>query len=62
MSRQPERFIVMNDQWKIAETGPGLFELTARDGHEKLGPIDGTRLVGVLAVVSELERYLRAGG
>lgn len=61
MSRATELFTVMNDQWKISETKPGLFELTARDGNEKIGPINGERLVGVLAVISELDRYLHIG-
>ena len=61
MSKKPERFTVMNDQWKITETESGLFELTARDSHEKIGPIEGAKLVSVLAVVSELDRYLAGG-
>jgi hypothetical protein len=59
MSGKTEHFTVMNDQWKVAETSSGLFELTARDGSAKLGPMKGDKLIGVLAVVSELERYLR---
>jgi len=59
MSKEAERFTVMNDHWKIAENKSGLFEVTARDGPEKLGPIEGKRLVGLLAVISELERHLQ---
>jgi hypothetical protein len=51
----------MNDSWKVTETSPGLYELAARDGSAKLGPMKGDKLVGVLAVVSELERHLREG-
>jgi len=59
-ARRPP-FAVMNDAWKVTETSPGLFELAARDGSAKLGPMKGDKLVGVLAVVSELERHLRVG-
>jgi len=59
MSKQPERFTVMNDHWKITENMSGLFEVTARDGPEKIGPIQGARLVGLLAVIAELDRHLR---
>ena len=54
-------FAVMNDSWKVSEPSPGLFELAARDGSAKLGPMKGDKLVGVLAVVNELERHLREG-
>ena len=54
-------FAVMNDSWKVTETSPGLYELAARDGSAKLGPMKGDKLAGVLAVVSELERHLRGG-
>jgi hypothetical protein len=51
----------MNDSWKVTKTSSGLYELTARDGSAKLGPLRGDKLVGVAAVISELERYLREG-
>ena len=54
-------FAVMNDSWKVAETASGLYELAARDGSAKLGPMEGKKLAGVLAVVSELEQHLREG-
>jgi hypothetical protein len=53
--------ISMNDTWQVVETASGLYELAARDGSAKLGPMEGKKLVGVLAVVSELERHLREG-
>lgn len=56
-----ELFTVMNDAWKVTETPSGLYELTARDESVKLDPMQGDKLVGVLAVVSELERHLREG-
>lgn len=70
MSKQPKGaapsarrppFTVMNDSWKVTETPSGLYELAARDGSAKLGPMKGDKLSGVLAVVSELERHLREG-
>jgi len=54
-------FAVMNDSWKVTETASGLYELAARDGSAKLGPMEDKKLAGVLAVVSELERHLREG-
>jgi hypothetical protein len=56
-----ELFTVMNDHWKVEETKSGLYELTARDGSAKLGPMKGDSLVGALAVISELEKHLREG-
>jgi hypothetical protein len=56
-----ELFAVMNDSWKVTETSPGFYELAARDGSAKLGPMEGDKLVGVLAVISDLERRLREG-
>ena len=60
LARRPP-FAVMNDSWKVTETPSGLYELAARDGSAKLDPMKGDKLVGVLAVVSELERHLRVG-
>jgi hypothetical protein len=51
----------MNDHWKVEETTSGLYELTARDGSVKLGPMKGDALVGALSVISELDRHLREG-
>jgi hypothetical protein len=51
----------MNDQWKVSETLSGLYELSARDGSAKLGPMKGEELVGSLAVISELDKHLREG-
>jgi len=56
-----ELFTVKNDHWQVSEKTDGLYELTARDGSAKLGPMDGKKLVGSLAVISELERHLREG-
>jgi len=56
-----ELFTVMNDHWKVEETTSGLYELTARDGSAKLGPMKGDALVGALSVISELDRHLREG-
>ena len=60
-ARPAPLFAVMNDSWKVTETPSGLYELAARDGSAKLGPMKGDKLVGVLAVVSELERHLHGG-
>jgi hypothetical protein len=51
----------MNDAWTVTKTSSGLYELAARDESAKLGPMAGDKLVGVVAVISELERYLREG-
>ena len=56
-----ELFTVMNDNWKISEAPSGLYELSVRDGSAKFGPLEGSKLVGVLAVLSELDRHLREG-
>ena len=59
---EKESFAVsMNDFWTVTKTSSGLYELAARDGSAKLGPMEGDKLVGVVAVISELERYLREG-
>jgi len=54
-------FAVMNDSWTVAETPSGLYELAAKDGSAKLGPVKGDKLAAIAAVVSELERHLREG-
>lgn len=59
MSKERELFTVMNDHWKVSETSSGLYELVARVGTEKLGPMEGKKMVDILAVISELERHLR---
>lgn len=62
--RQPSRelFTVKNDHWAVTESEQGLYTLLSRGQPDaKLGPMEGEQLVGVLAVISELDRHLREG-
>jgi hypothetical protein len=49
----------MNDHWQIQEGSDGLFVLATRDGRTRMDPLPGEELASALAVLSELERYLR---
>jgi hypothetical protein len=51
----------MNDHWKLSEVSPDLYEVVGRDNPGRIGPMSADKLVGVLAVISELERHLREG-
>jgi len=57
-----ELFTVMNDHWQVSENEDGLYILQSRDDPTvKLGPIEGSTLAGIHAVISELEGHLREG-
>ena len=59
MSKQAERFQVQNSDWRITETAKDIFELSSASGAEKIGGLTAKRLASALAVISELDRYLR---
>ena len=59
MSKKAELFRVQNSDWTITETERGIFELSSTSGAEKIGGLTAKQLVSALAVISELDRYLR---
>jgi hypothetical protein len=60
MSTDAELFRVQNSDWTITETAPGIFDLTLTSTGAKIAGLPGALLVSALAVISELDRYLRA--
>jgi hypothetical protein len=59
-SASRELFTVKNSDWVVKETAPGVFALTSADGVKTLSDMSGKQLVSILAVISELDRHLRA--
>jgi len=54
-------FSVANSDWIIRETSANLFELSTQDGKKKISNLTAKQLTSALAVISELDRYLKTG-
>lgn len=62
MGKDKELFRVCNSDWIVAETSPGLYELSLQDGSKKMEGLTIKQVVTAQGVLSEVERHMKEDG
>jgi len=59
---EKELFRIMNSEWTIEETTPGLFQISTARGKKKMRGLLSNQVLALNAIVAELDRYLKEKG